>query len=68
MLFVTTTSATLGNSNNYNTDGSIYRPIDNTTKESAFDVITIDRNKRKIYFDRWGFSVSREFNYADYEQ
>lgn len=68
MLFVTTTSSTLGNHSDLNTDGSLYKPQERTTNESAFDVITIDRSEGKIYFDRWGFGVSRKFKYATCEQ
>lgn len=63
MLFCSTTSATLGNGKTYNTNNSIYNPTANTASETAFDVITVDRTKGIVYFDRYGFGESREFRY-----
>lgn len=53
----------------YSINNAIIWKIDNLAyainkiNESAMDIVTIDRDKRQIYFDRWGFGANRIFSY-----
>lgn len=44
-------------------DGIVYKHKRNSSEESAFDVIAIDKKKRKIHFVRFGLGKDRDYDY-----
>ena len=65
MLFCSTTSATLGNLTT-NIDASIYIPTNDTSGDISYDIVTVNKAKGIVYFDRYGFGVSRKFSYSSF--
>ena len=48
----------------YNSEGQAYSRTARTATETSWDIITIDRNAKKVYMTRYGAGVDREQSYG----